>query len=811
MIMWCFACYIPVVNAQTSTIAGSITNKDKPVSNISITLLKAADSSLVKFGVLDSNYRFHIINIPSGTYRVVINGLGWKSYSSETISLTDSSLFTLTPITLVENDYTRLGGVTVTAKKALIEQKPGRMTINIEAAPTNAGNNIMEILAKSPGISLDKNGSISLNGKKGVLVLLDGKPTYLNGQELGNYLSGLSSLGIEKIEIMSTPPARYDAAGSAGIINIMTKKLSTSGFNGNATLNYSQGIYAKYGVGLNLNYYSGKYNFFFNGNSEYNTEFLRIPGPQDFYDNTGKVTTSLDGTTASRTNYTSPSVNVKTGLDYYLTAKTTVGVVLSVNNNNTEKSGHSDIAVMDHLSGRDSLILQKNYFTRRFTSVAVNTNFSHKINDKGGLLTVDLDYLRYTPRQTLSFNTQTFHADQGLDNIYEQKGTLPFRVDIYSGKSDLTHVLPENLTLNAGIKSSYVVNDNLASYLVLDQDENKWLPNPLMSRRFRYYENINAAYVMLKKNYAKVEVVAGLRAEHTHYRGNLTRTEDMDAGRDSSFSNGYLSLFPSASITYNMSKENTFALNYGRKVDRPNYYDLNPFIYYITPYTSLTGNPNLRPQYSDNIELFYAYKSLITTTLGVSNTTNAFENLSYLTGQNIEIKPGNIGKIRSASLSVNAHKQITGWWSVNLFLQGTYNDLKGAVADQQIHVTGSQFSGNMSHTFEVTGGWSGEVSGFYKSRVNYLQGVYLDIWSVNAAISKKVKDKITIKAGIADIFYSQIMSGIDYLPGSTSYYSFYNDSRRVVFSLSYKVGKRSNAPGRSNNANKSVSEANRVK
>jgi iron complex outermembrane receptor protein len=809
LVFWCMFCYASNLNAQTSTIVGSITNENKPNSNIPVTLLNIADSSLTRFGLIDSTNAFQFNRVPLGKYRIAITALGWKPFYSKIFTIGDSLKYTIPPFTLSPSDYTNLAAVTVTGRKAFIEQKPGQMTINIDAAPTNAGTSVMEVLVKSPGISVDQNGTISLNGKRGVLVMLDGKPAYLNGQELEAYLKGLPSLTIDKIEIMTNPPAKYDASGGAGAINIITKKLTKTGFNSTVTLNYSQGVYAKSSAGLNINYYTGKFNFFLNGSSEYGTDFLRIPGPQYFYDQNGKITSILDGTTASKAKNTNPAFNVKTGMDYYLSPKTTIGVVLSANMNNTEKFGHSTITAQDFTSSQNSIIRQKNYSTREFTSAAVNLNFAHKLNDKGGLLTVDLDYLKYTPKQTLLFNTQTFNENQTLENKLEQKGSLPFRVDIYSAKMDYSQSLRNDFTLNLGLKSSYVTNDNVASYFLLDSTDNKWVPNPLMSRRFIYKENINAAYAMLKKTYGSLEIQGGLRAEYTDYRGNLKKINDaIPTKQDSSFANSYLSLFPSLNISYSINKKNTLSLNYGRKVDRPNYYDLNPFVYYITPYTSLTGNADLKPQYTNNIELYYSYQSWLSTTVSYSNTKNAFENISYLTGQNTVIKPGNIGEVQSFSLSVNYRKSINSWWTPNLFIQTTYNNLNGSVRNEKIHVTSTQFSSNMSNLFQFPGGWSGELSGYYKSRVKYLQGVYSPIWSVGAAISKKLlKDRITAKAGVSDIFYSQIISGIDYLPRSISYYTFYADSRRLTLSISYKFGKKTDIPDKV----KSVSEADRVK
>jgi iron complex outermembrane receptor protein len=801
--------YTDSLHAQKNTIVGLISNGNDLMVTVPVKLVNALDSTVVKFGSTDSNHVFRFTDVSIGNYKIAINVVGWKPVYSNVFTITDSLEYKLPPITLVPADYSRLATVNVSARKAFIEQKPGVMTINIDAALSNIGNSVMEVLVKSPGVFVDQNGTITLNGKRGILVMLDGKPTYLNGKELESYLKELSSLTIEKIEIMSTPPAKYDAVGGAGAINIVTKKLAKKGFNNIVTITHSQGKYAKSNIGSNMNYYIKRFNFFLNGSSDYGTEYLRIPGPQDFYDDKGVTYLKLDGTTFSETKNTSPALNVKGGVNYLVSPKTTVGMVLLINRNNTEKMGSSDIKIQNYLTLEDSLIHQNNYFTREFTSKAINLNLSHKLDDKDGLLTADLDYLRYTPIQTLSFNTQTFDADKQLSSILQQKGSLPFQVDIYSAKIDYSQVIMNDITLNIGVKSSYVTNDNVASYFILT--DGNWSPNPLMSRRFLYKESINAGYMMVKKAYGDLEVQAGLRAENTNYRGNLNKTEETSMiQKDSLFTNSYLSLFPSASASYKITKDHIVSLNYARKVDRPNYYDLNPFIFYITPYTSLTGNADLKPQFTNTIELYYAYQAWLSATLSYASTQNAFENISYLTGQRTIIKPGNIGQVQNLVFSVSYRKSFTNWWSPSLFVQTTYSKLRGNVNEQKIEVASRQFSINLSNQFNLSKGWKAEISGYYRSRTNYLQGVYSPVWSANVAIAKSLwNDKLMAKVAVSDIFYSQITAGTDYLPGSASAYSFYTDSRRVALSVSYKFG--NSQAVKSSNGNKSVQEAGRVK
>ena len=247
--------------AQTGKVNGTVNGSQKAVEAASVGVLRAKDSAVVKLAVTDKTGQFEVEKLAAGKYLVVIQSVGYAKYYSESFELANGQVYTLKPVTLV-NASKELQAVVVSSKKPLIEQKLDRTIINVDASPTNAGATVMEVLEKSPGIAVDKDGNISLKGKQGVIVMLDGKPTYLSAQDLANMLNNMSSSNLESIEIMTNPPARFDASGNSGVINIKTKKTKVMGYNASITTGYTQGVLPKTNNSVNLNYRKGKMNFF---------------------------------------------------------------------------------------------------------------------------------------------------------------------------------------------------------------------------------------------------------------------------------------------------------------------------------------------------------------------------------------------------------------------------------------------------------------------------------------------------------------------------------------------------------------------
>ena len=341
--------------------------------------------------------------------------------------------------------------VAVKAKKPLIQIFPDKTVVNVDAAVTNTGATVLEVLEKSPGISLDRNGNISLKGKSGVLMMIDGKPVQVSGSDLNNLLSGMTASQVDQIEIIDNPSARYDVAGNAGIINIKTKKNRQKGFNGNVNLAVGKGKFTRTVNSLNLNHYSGKVNLFANVNVNVNQNFMKMYALRKYYeaDNTTLITI-LDQ--PSYLEGRAPSQNIKTGMDYFITKKTTLGTILNFTNFSRTTTGANEAVWKDTEGNNDSAIVTANDHKDKLKSYAVNVNARHAFNASREL-TADLDYLGYRINNNLFFNNQ-LKAPGGYDE--DIIGIIPSTINILTGKADYAESFANGMKFEGGWKSSYI-------------------------------------------------------------------------------------------------------------------------------------------------------------------------------------------------------------------------------------------------------------------------------------------------------------------------------------------------------------------
>ena len=454
-------------NAQTKTgkIQGQVTDAaQKTVESATVSLHKAKDSVLLKYAIADKAGKFAFENIAEGRYFVAISAVGHAKASSETVEVNASgNTITLNPIELVPQPKS-MAGVTVTAKKAMIEQKIDRTVLNVEASITNAGATAMEVLEKAPGVSVDKDGNISLKGKDGVMVLIDGRPTQLGAADLANMLRSMNASQLDQVEIMTNPPAKFDAAGNAGIINIKTKKNKQVGYNGAMTVGYTQGWDPKTNANFNFNYREGKVNLFTNLSHNYQVRGNRLDIQRTFVDPNSKAVLSFFDQQA-RMKGEGYGINGKLGMDYFANKNTTLGVVFNTFSSSREvvNNNHTDIynPIGTLKSKTDAVVLQD----RKFSNFSTNFNFRRQLDSTGREITADLDYVTYDTRndQTLS----NYYADAN-GNLTQKADTLisglPQDINIYSGRIDYLHPLKNGARFEAGLKSSYVQTLNDAVY-----------------------------------------------------------------------------------------------------------------------------------------------------------------------------------------------------------------------------------------------------------------------------------------------------------------------------------------------------------
>ncbi|MBK8495207.1 MAG: TonB-dependent receptor [Chitinophagaceae bacterium] len=801
-------------------VTGSIKDggNQKIIDAASVSLLKAKDSALVKVAVTDKAGNFSFENIPDGNYLVLATSIGHSRTFSSPVTISAASPSVNVGVLQLVPAEKAMKEVIVSSKKPLIERKLDRTIVNVDASITSTGSTALEVLEKSPGVTVDKDGNISLKGKAGVIVYLDGRPSYLSGPDLANMLRNMTAAQLDQIEIMTNPPAKYDAAGNAGVINIKTKKNKMFGYNGNITSGYTQGRYARFNESLSFNYRNKKVNFFSNLAYNRNHRGQELDIVRNFRDaNTKSIKSIFDQSTemVSQSHY----YNAKLGMDYTVSKNTTVGVVLNgyYNPSLWQSSTNTLIYNPDMVLTDQTTAFTEN--DEKWKNFSTNFNFRTKLDSAGQEITGDLDFIQYKSTNVQPL-TSTYYDNMG--NLKQAPdvllGTLPSNIKIYSGKVDYTLPLKKGAKFEAGIKSSYITNNNNArydslktGYAVLDSAR---------SNHFIYDENINAAYVNYSRPLGKKwSAQLGLRAENTIANGiskgySFNSVQNKFEYTETKFRRTYTQLFPTVYLQYTASEKNQYVINYGRRIKRPDYQDMNPFVNFLDRYTFQQGNPNLSPQFAHNVELSHTYNGFLTTTVNYTSTNNIIQQVleqNDLTNETY-IKKANIATANQIGLSVTASKSINKWWSGNIYASVLNNHFKGLVNNEPISISNPMFMVQIQQQFKFSKGWAAELSGFYRSKA--VEGVIFikPMAQVNAGISKQVlKNKGSVRLNVRDIFAGGVFKGYSKYGTVDANFRNVNDSRAVSLTFSYRFNKGKLKAGSSKRSSSASEEQNRVK
>lgn len=788
------------LNAQTqnnTVIKGGVSSGVKAIEAATISLVNARDSAIIKVEVSNKNGRFEITSGKSGAYLLLVSAVGYEKQYKGPFELNTAGADVDAGTIVLQPAAKDLAAVVVTATKPLIEQKIDKLVVNVDASPTNAGATAMEVLEKAPGISVDNDGNISLKGKAGVIVMMDGKPTYLSAADLANLLKNTAASSIDQIEIMTQPSSKYDAAGNAGIINIKTKKSLKSGLNGSVTIGGSLGFFPKGDVlyvnprsqnSLNFNYRKNKINIFGNYNPNFNKGRNELNIKRNFYNPDGTLNANTDMITSFRGRNNNHSV--KLGADYFIDKKNVVGIVFT----GFGFFGQPTPSTVTNIYNPDGSMQSGLYSTTdnniKFRNYTGNVNYKHTFDSTGKELSVDLDYVKYDNLSDMLLTTYPRDFDNKLGDPVLLKGHLPSNINIYSAKADYTHPLKGNAKIETGIKSTLVKNDNTVDYS-RDAGEG-WIPDA-RSNHFLYEENINAAYINLSKKFNdKWSGQVGLRAENTNTKGKQVIN-------DSSFTRHYTNLFPTAFVSYAVDKNNQLTLSYSRRVNRPNYEALNPFTFFLDSLTYKKGNPYLLPQFTHSIELSHSLKNKYIFSINYSRTTDV---ISEIIRQNADEKTifattENISTFRNMGLSVTAPFKWAPWFNSNVFANLYNNHYKGMYNADPIDLTYTAYMVNITNSFTIVKGFTAELSGFYRSKsVNQLL-VIDPMYQMSIGLQKSLlKDKATLRLNFRDPFGWQKFGGVSRYGDVDVTIRSRWDTRQVSASLTYRFGKSTIAPSR---------------
>lgn len=774
-----------VAKAQSYSISGKFLNQENtPIADAIIQLLKSSDSSLVKNEFTDEKGTFNFSDTKEGSYIIHANVLGYKGFLSSLINVNyDVKL----PDMSLQKSEVELKEVAVIARKPYVEREKGKVILNVESSINAAGSSAFELIERAPGVRVDNNDNVSLNGKSGVAVWIDGKPTPMTGSDLANYLRGIPSSSIEKIEMISNPSARYDAAGSA-IINIKLKKDKRVGTNGSISSSYGQGVYMKTNNSLSLNHRNKKVNVFGSYNYAYREVFSHLKLDRRFYQNDTFIGAY------NQNNYIKLDFNnhiARAGVDYFANKNNTFGFVVSGVSNKFNPKGDNVADVYDQNNSKSSTYTTTNRSKDNWYNYSVNFNYKHSFDSLGTELTTDFDYAHFGNQTEQNFTTRYFDLNnEEYLNPYLLHGDINGDLNIYSIKNDFVKTLKKEYKLEAGQKSSYVVADNKLSFFDRSNDLNIF--DSTKSNHFIYTENINAVYATVSKDYKKWSTQLGFRCEHTSVTGR-------QLVNNTSFSKDYVQLFPSAFVGYKFSDKHGWEFNYSRRINRPSYEQLNPFKFYIDPTTYKEGNPYLLPQTTESFELTHVFKQKIYTTLGFGRTNkNITEVIAPADNQpKITIQTNkNLAQVDIFALNCSLPIDVAKWWHITNEINSYYASYTGNVANTPLKNIGNlNFNINMVNTFNFTSNFSGEVSGFYQTKEVYAFDVIKPRWFFNIGLQQKLwNNKATLKLNVNDLLYTNQTTADVAFTDYREHFVVQRDSRVVTIAFTYKFGK-SSVPG----------------
>ncbi|AYD49131.1 TonB-dependent receptor domain-containing protein [Arachidicoccus soli] len=794
-----------IVKAQTKNavnVLGKVVDESKePLNFAGVYLLNAKDSSFLKAGMTDSSGIYQFSNIPAGKLMVSATIVGHqKTYSAPFEASRDNSKIEL-PIIVLKNITSSLKDVNVTASKPFLEQKVDKLVVNVEGSVVSAGNNVLEILQKVPGVMVDDDGNISLRGKSGITIMINGKLTYLSQDQLTQMLKSMDASQLSQIEIITNPSAKYDAAGTAGIINIKLKKNMNEGFNGSIQLGYSQAVHSRNNEGLNFNYKKGKFNAYGSYNLYKGTNGHEFNLIRKFYNTDGTPNLIMEQHSPRNSKETYQSF--RAGVDYSIDSKNTVGVMANGSFSNGKDQSSGPIKFFNGSYQLDSVAVPETNSKNHWQSVGYNLNYKLQIDTTGQELTASFDYSTYNSRTFQNFNTgyQNTTGDSTRPTQF-RKGELPSKIIIKSGKIDYTLPLGKTAKFEAGMKSSIVTSDNNVAYQ--DLLNGNWQNDAGATNHFIYNENINAVYANFNKDFGKGwSLEAGLRGEQTISKANQVTI-------DSVVTRNYFQLFPSIFLKKDIGKNNSLNLSYSRRVDRPDYGELNPFNYYIDDYTYSQGNPFLQPQFTNSFEVSDSYKGYIAT-LNYSHTNNV---ITQIIKQNDATHTAyetsaNLNTINNINLGFTIPIHITHWWISNNYANVFRKMLKGEISNGRFSQGITSFGFNSENTFTLPDDFKIELSGYYNSRTTHSVWVVDPQYSISGGIQKSFWHKqATLKLNINDLFNTQQYSGK--LIYQNIDFRLHNvwESRRVGLTFTYNFG---NKNIKSANHNSSIEdEQNRI-
>lgn len=772
IVFFCLYLLIPIPLLAQTNLKGTVNDAGgHPLDAVTI---KLSQNGKIISNQLSKAGKFNFIKLNRQVYQLTATSVGFQPLLLEFKLPKDSLLL------IMENNNKSLKEVVITANTPTIERKVDRVVFNVANSIMASGGNVYDALKRAPGVKATDDGTVTANNKS-VTVYMDDRPVRLSGEDLATYLQSLPAGNISKIEVMTVPGSKYDAEGGA-VINIISKKSKANGFNMTLGGGYIQGRKSSFNGNTLFNYRKNKWNIY----GVYSYQDRNTRGYSSSYDIFTTPESYAFWDKQRSTYQNTKSNNYSLGVDYNLTDKQVFGFFFTGNNSNGLNNNFAVTNVYNnHSLFADSVLKTQSYKNSEADRYSFNLNYKVKLDTNGRSLNVDVDYVPFK-----NLNTQN------LDNLsLLPEGTFASapthfqtpasqKIAIWSAKADYEYKLGKNLTLESGLKYTGITTENIVDFFYTNEAQP--VRDPLRSDFFRYTENTAALYTSVAGDFGKWSLKTGLRAEDT-------KTEGFSIALDSLNKNKYLRLFPSAYVTYKASTDHVFQLNYSRRIDRPDYGQLNPARTYTTPYSYSNGNPFLRPSLTDNLEATYVFKERYTFGITFSAVNDRVFDVTVQdnNAKTYHDTQENLGKIRNFGIVLMTTHHPFTWWEINSYVLGTLQTQTQLYLDGALQKT-FNYNGNITNSFIINknAGFKVELTGAYNSAFHLGPLNFAETSDISAGLSKALfQNQGTLRLAAADIFYGNpYRININYLDQQNGTY-LRSDTRNFTLSFSYKLGK----------------------
>lgn len=766
---------------EVARIAGKISDqKGQPVPYANVALVQL-DGALVDGAVSDENGVFQIESTKTAKVKLLVSSIGYQSFSSEPFDLAPGLIKDFGNLA-ISDEMTGLDEVTVKASRPEIIIEPDKTIINVEGTVMAEGSNALDVIGRSPGIYVDQEGNINLNGRSGATVMINDRPTYMSSTDLANFLRSMPAENIKSIEVINNPSSRFDAEGSAGVINIQLKKNTVDGVFGNIQVGGQYNGQFAPTTGMTLNVKKGKLST--NGTLNYNeyAVYNDIEINRNFTLEEGISNFNQDSRITSR--YKTPSFNGSA--NYEINKNQNLGLNVQASTSTDINNNTSGTVITNPGQDYNNFIESTNESEGKRNRLFTNLHYDAKLDTLGSKISADVDLTIMDNESSSLLDNSYWSGNNDPEAAYTDKiMTLnDMYYTIFTAKVDFTKALKGGKTFESGLKGSWVESDNDLD-LSRAENEGPFEPDP-NSNQFIYNENVLAAYASLKGSFnEKLSYQAGLRGEYSDIVGNSVTLNEVNK-------QNYFNLFPSFFVQHKVSEKYQIVYNANRRITRPNYRLLNPFVYYIDPLTSEQGNPNLKPQYSSNFEMNHVVNGSYQFTFGYSVTEDAFMQVFE---QNQEERTtttftDNFEQTRNANFRAIVPVEIKKWWSTSNMLQVNYNQFQTQIGEDLLDVEQVSYMVRTQQNFTLPKGFKMEVMAMYLGPQIWGQGMIQGFGWVDAGVTKSVmKDKLSISVNGTDLFRTQLIrASIDFADIDTSFRQ-YRSNQGVRFTLKYNFAK----------------------